>query len=259
MFGFIYTLLGLGAYGKGLIKNGITDAAESAKSIEEGRPWYIDARGNQREVVSNELIMTKVDRYTGDAGYEIIDPRSKRLHTFINTDKAKREEKWKRYHDAWISGEAIVDDPSAAPITVIEWEKPNSEIDNEYFKFWTSDGYKLNKPRACRGRRKKDIETGRLFVCRKMSYCIVQKDQWNLKTGKKEDRVIWTKFDYYMDAETGMAVRLTDSEIRHGRDLAEKNKKILEFNKNQAVNLAKGQKEKNPNWFYCNSDNNDWG
>lgn len=96
-------------------------------------------------------------------------------------------------------------------------------------------------------------------MCRRMSYRIVQKDQWNLKTGKKEDRVIWDKFSYYMDVETGAAVRLTDREIRQGRYLDEKKQRILEFNKTQSIGSMNGQREKDPNSFYRNSDNDNWG
>ena len=247
MFGIIYTLLGLGAYGKGLIRQGIHDAKSAEKALNANELTYQDFRGHYREIGSNDQVMFEIEPLSQDWGYRIIDHKSKNRNKFVNISEIQRNAQWKKYHQAWISGNPIVDDPDYPPETVIEWERPKSNFDNKYYIIGTTSSgkTKYNKPRKCRGRRYKDIETGRMLVEREGG-------------GDK-------KFIYYMDAETGEPVRLSDRQEKKFIDhpglfvRAEIEEKLKNEKKDYEREKTEGLAESDPDWFFRNYFLTAWG
>lgn len=261
MFGIIYTLLGLGAYGKGLIKQGVHDAKSSADASKTGEPIYVDFRGKYREVGSNELVLRTNDPVSGDYGYIIIDPHSKRLHRFVSLEEPKRRAAWQEAHARFLRGEKNLT-KDGSEITVIDYESKKSNLDFPGQKIIAAySEYDRIPLRLCEGHRYKDIETGRLFVKRSVST-----NEWN------NWRKAFNKYDVYMDAETGMIVREDDEAIAghnwyynsHSGDKEMIVGKQVEaeqkwnafkedFNKKQEEKLRHGVRERDPKSYFMNS------
>lgn len=238
MFGIIYTLLCLFGYGKGAVKRGIHDAKSSSAALNDGKLTYIDFLGRTREVVSNDQVMFEVEPLSQDWGYRIIEPKSKNHGVFVSISAIERAAMWEKYHQAWINGKPIIDDPDYPPITVVEWERHGSNYDNPHYKIRYQNGIQKNKPRKCRGRRYRDIETGRMFVERE--YGGIQ------------------KVSYYMDAETGEPIRLSDRQIRLMIEAPwcitrERAEQLLSYAKTNYANAkSAGLQESDPDVFYQN-------
>lgn len=265
MFGIIYTLLGLVAYGKGLIKNGIHDANSAQIATENGATVYIDARGKLREVGTDELVYyPDTDPLTGDSGYTIIEPKSKRLHQFVNLAEPKREAKWKKAHEEYIKNGVVYE--NGKKITVVDFESKKCILDREG-TYWRPYEYKDIKipTRPCKGHRFKDIETGRIVVKRDLPIGGLDECGQKYKT-----------CEFYMDAETGMILREVDENINayeywskkieddserskeQNYFAAEINEFMNKFNVKQKQKLEMGLKEHNPKEFYKNLYSTRW-
>ena len=259
MFGFIYTLLGLGAYGKGLIKAGVHDADNSAKAAEEGRSWYIDYKGNTRLVGTNEQVLIGIIDYVSrDRGYEIIDPHSSRRGQIVNLTELEREQKWKEAHEMFLRGIPYYRYGKIS--TVIDGEESDSKADTE--KQLDPKRDKKYLDRLCQGFRLRDIETGRMLVERHL-YAdgeLCDYSPYLFRYAKEELKKHGGNLYFvYMDSETGMIVRETEYYLDHPETKEETLRRqafFKRFNEQQKINMENGMRESDPKRYFRNKS--DW-
>ena len=181
--------------------------------------------GKMRLIGSNEQVMFHVDEVSKDSGYLIIKP-GKNYMKFINLDAIRRENAWRIAHDDYLKNGL----KEGAP-TVIEYESQRSELDHGGLSYYKDgEGLCKVKPRECRGRRYRDIATGKMLVER----------SWP-KDG------VDCKLDvyFYMDIETGEWLRPSDREVSslcHRFNLEWIDKVLEMANKNVKDAAAKGWK-----------------
>ena len=209
------------------------DVKASIKAVDEGDVGYTDFYGRTRLTLTNEQAMFHIDPLTGESGYRIIEP-GENYHTFVSNYGSQKDAEWERAHRLFLAGKWDKEE------TVIPYESAASIRDDPHAYYYDEKRGSVHPvPRMCRGRRVRDIETGRTFVERYLCY------------EKRKIRV-------YMDIETGMAIRPSDYQMRLHRiaptlDTMEwMEKKIQIYNNTKRQWKERGFQESNPDMFYDN-------
>lgn len=252
MFGFLYTLLGLGAYTTGIIKNGYRDAQETERAVKAGKPTYTDTKGRTREIVSNDRVLYKKQERTGDWGYQIIEPKSKNHGKFVNLEDARRREAWKRAHEIYLRDGKYYNEYDRE-VTEIDYESNTNFLDDQNDIYNDPvEGFVFNRGRACKGHRFRDIATGKIMVKRSLNL-----DDGSAVNGNSIDDLHKSgACNVFIDVDDGKIIRrvlpVSPNSSKEWQQRVDDF--IIRYNKEQDKKIAAGVKERDPKDFY----KNDW-
>lgn len=201
MFGLIYAA----AVGIGCLVSGTRCLIENEHWKEEGRRRldnpgnvYIDRKGTMRDLTTNRITSFEKDWITGDVflRYDTSSVRSR------NLSKEWRDRYYAELKEHPIDGKTVVND---IRVKKRAWTEKNIISINH--GVWVDKYY-------CSGQWYKDLETGDLYVARRVE-----------------------NYDFYMKIVNGRLVRLTDDFVKNNQgkeEVFEKAKEILEkYNKSK--------------------------